>query len=159
MMNPNDFKTMLVGSCLVILPFIWHGISENRSHFESGPMKPAEIAIHSQLFFFHPKGPTCCERCQAQRITFDQSSPNGRKLPEAPATSGELIQLEGFCQVIHGQSNQLRVLRSHLCKGLRLDPIARTMSLALGGLPSMLPQEKLAELKETAAKLCAPGTW
>ena len=31
------------------------------------------------------------------------------------------------------------------------------MSLALGGLPSMLPQDKLAELKETAAKLCAPG--
>ena len=34
---------------------------------------------------------------------------------------------------------------------------ARTMSLALGGLPSVLPQDKLAELKETAAKLCAPG--
>ena len=34
---------------------------------------------------------------------------------------------------------------------------SRTMSLALGGLPSMLPQDKLAELKETAAKLCAPG--
>ena len=33
----------------------------------------------------------------------------------------------------------------------------RTMSLALGGLPSMLPADKLAELKETATKLCAPG--
>ncbi|CAE7793740.1 hypothetical protein AK812_SmicGene48699, partial [Symbiodinium microadriaticum] len=31
------------------------------------------------------------------------------------------------------------------------------MSLALGGLPSVLPADKLAELKETAEKLCAPG--
>eukprot|EP00490_Sorites_sp_Unknown_P019681 CAMPEP_0114684980 /NCGR_PEP_ID=MMETSP0191-20121206/59855_1 /TAXON_ID=126664 /ORGANISM="Sorites sp." /LENGTH=198 /DNA_ID=CAMNT_0001968675 /DNA_START=45 /DNA_END=637 /DNA_ORIENTATION=+ len=30
-------------------------------------------------------------------------------------------------------------------------------NLALGGLPSMLPADKLAELKETATKLCAPG--
>mmetsp|Transcript_59711 Transcript_59711/g.123555 ORF Transcript_59711/g.123555 Transcript_59711/m.123555 type:complete len:386 (+) Transcript_59711:55-1212(+) len=31
------------------------------------------------------------------------------------------------------------------------------MSLALGGLPSVLPADKLAELKETAGKLCAAG--
>lgn len=31
------------------------------------------------------------------------------------------------------------------------------MSLAHGGLPSTLPADVLAELKETAAKLCAPG--
>lgn len=31
------------------------------------------------------------------------------------------------------------------------------MSLALGGLPSVLPADKLAELKETAGTLCAPG--
>eukprot|EP00438_Fugacium_kawagutii_P025174 Skav204196 [mRNA] locus=scaffold3425:59255:60409:- [translate_table: standard] len=31
------------------------------------------------------------------------------------------------------------------------------MSLAHGGLPSVLPANVLAELKETAAKLCAPG--
>mmetsp|Transcript_24569 Transcript_24569/g.51005 ORF Transcript_24569/g.51005 Transcript_24569/m.51005 type:complete len:385 (+) Transcript_24569:53-1207(+) len=31
------------------------------------------------------------------------------------------------------------------------------MSLAGAGLPSVLPADKLAELKETAAKLCAPG--
>ena len=32
------------------------------------------------------------------------------------------------------------------------------MSLAPVGLPNMLPADVLAELKETATKLCAPGT-
>ncbi len=31
------------------------------------------------------------------------------------------------------------------------------MSLTHGGLPSTLPADVLAELKETAARLCAPG--
>ena len=36
---------------------------------------------------------------------------------------------------------------------------ALNMSLTHGGLPSTLPADVLAELKETAAKLCSPGTW
>eukprot|EP00403_Amphidinium_massartii_P026717 CAMPEP_0178402592 /NCGR_PEP_ID=MMETSP0689_2-20121128/16922_1 /TAXON_ID=160604 /ORGANISM="Amphidinium massartii, Strain CS-259" /LENGTH=53 /DNA_ID=CAMNT_0020023499 /DNA_START=69 /DNA_END=226 /DNA_ORIENTATION=- len=30
-------------------------------------------------------------------------------------------------------------------------------TLAHGGLPAVLPKDVLAELKETATKLCAPG--
>ena len=38
-------------------------------------------------------------------------------------------------------------------------PTVLNMSLTHGGLPSTLPADVLAELKETAAKLCSPGTW